>query len=218
MKVYIAAPYPVRERAATMMRVMELKGIEVTSRWLKAPDTMGDEHARKDLEDVAAADVLLALNPEDWGDKGTGGRHVELGYALALGKPILLVGERTNIFHHLSSIVQVDEISDFTKHAQKLGAEACDDFTPERAIALVVREFLRAERKHKPMNSPHEGYAVIAEELDELWDEVKADRGRDFSGLEEAVHVSAMGLRYVLDMARQASARGTKNERETITA
>lgn len=61
-------------------------------------------------------------------------------------------------------------------------------------------------------------YAVIAEELDELWDEVKADRGREFSGLEEAIQVSAMGLRYVLDMARQASARSTKNEREAITA
>lgn len=218
MKVYIAAPYPVRDRAATMMRVLELRGVEVTSRWLKAPDTMCDEHARKDLEDVAAADVLLALNPEGWEDKGTGGRHVELGYAIALGKPILLVGERTNIFHYLSSIVQVDEISDFSKHVKTLGDTVCADFTPERAIAMVVREFLRAERKHKPMNSPHEGYAVILEELDELWDEVKADRGRLNSGLDEAVQVSAMGLRYVLDMARQATARSSKNEREAITA
>ena len=204
MKVYIAAPYPLKERAARMARVLALKGIEVTSRWLTQPNPNSDAGARMDLEDIAAADALLALNPEGWEEKGTGGRHVELGYALALGKPILLVGERSNIFHHLTSVVQVDEIADFTKHVQTLGADTCDVFTPERAIALVVREFLRASRKHKPMNSPHEGWAVIAEELDELWDEVKADRGRAHSGLEEAIHVSAMGLRYVLDMARQA--------------
>lgn len=205
MKVYIAAPYPLRDKAATMMRVLELKGIEVTSRWLKAPDTMCDEHARKDLDDVAAADLLLAFNPDGWGEKGTGGRHVEFGYALALGKPILLVGERTNIFHHLSNVTQIDELQDFIKHVQRLGAETRDEFTRERAVALAVREFMRASDKHKPMNSPHEGFAVIQEEVDELWDEVKADRGRAASALTEAVQIAAMGLRYLYDMARQAS-------------
>ena len=120
MKVYIAAPYPIRDRAVSVMHVLELTGIEVTSRWLKAPDEMTDEHARKDLEDVAEADVLLALNPDGWEEKGTGGRHVELGYALARGKPVLLVGERSNIFHHLSTVTQIDEIADVVTHLQRL--------------------------------------------------------------------------------------------------
>ena len=34
----------------------------------------------------------------------------------------------------------------------------------------------RARTKHKPINSAHEGYAVILEELDEFWDEVKKKR------------------------------------------
>lgn len=29
------------------------------------------------------------------------------------------------------------------------------------------------EKFHKPFNSYHEGYAIIKEELDELWDEIK---------------------------------------------
>lgn len=70
-------------------------------------------------------------------------------------------------------------------------------------VLLMVRnEVERAIRKHKPMNSPHEGYAVIAEELDELWEDVRADAGRaPDRGIKEAVQVAAMGVRYVMDLA-----------------
>jgi hypothetical protein len=63
----------------------------------------------------------------------------------------------------------------------------------------VGDELTRAEGKFGPMASPHEGCAVIAEELDELWDEVKADatRGRM---REEALQVGAMALRFVVDL------------------
>ncbi len=54
------------------------------------------------------------------------------------------------------------------------------------------------------MHSPHEGYAVIREELDELWDEIKRDRGRELPAMEEAVQIAAMGVRYVLDLAEAA--------------
>ena len=37
----------------------------------------------------------------------------------------------------------------------------------------VVQELERAEAKFGPFNSSHEGYAVILEELDELWEVVK---------------------------------------------
>lgn len=37
----------------------------------------------------------------------------------------------------------------------------------------VVEELERAEAKFGPFNSSHEGYAVILEELDELWEVVK---------------------------------------------
>lgn len=108
MKVYIAAPYPERDYAIAVMLACEARGITVTSRWLKSPDELADKFAKEDLADVAAADWLLALNPLTYENKGTGGRHVELGYALALGKRIALVGERTNIFHYIAEIVRVD--------------------------------------------------------------------------------------------------------------
>ncbi len=62
-------------------------------------------------------------------------------------------------------------------------------------IAVEARS---ARRKFAPFNSSHEGYAVIAEELDELWDDVKANNIEH--SIDEAVQVGAMALRYVADM------------------
>jgi hypothetical protein len=70
----------------------------------------------------------------------------------------------------------------------------------EAVLDDVREEVLKAMKKHKPINGPHEGYAVLLEEVDELWDEVKPDRGRQESARKEAIQVSAMGIRYVLDV------------------
>ena len=54
--------------------------------------------------------------------------------------------------------------------------------------------------KHAPMHSPHEGVSVIREELEELWDHVKADTGRTPEARKEALQVAAMAIRYVVDL------------------
>lgn len=61
-------------------------------------------------------------------------------------------------------------------------------------------ELHRAIERHGPMNSPHEGHSVILEELDELWDHVKADTGRSPEARHEALQVAAMALRYIVDL------------------
>lgn len=61
----------------------------------------------------------------------------------------------------------------------------------------------RAIKKHAPMHSPHEGYAVILEELDELWDEVRLwqpDQPDLVAIRKEALHVAAMALRLIKDV------------------
>lgn len=68
-------------------------------------------------------------------------------------------------------------------------------------LAGVRAEVLAAAYKHAPMNSAHEGYAVIIEEVDELWDHVKADTGYTDEAMDEAVQIAAMGVRYVLDLS-----------------
>lgn len=55
-------------------------------------------------------------------------------------------------------------------------------------------------------NSAHEGYAVLAEEVDELWDQVKVNqKRRDLVAMRaEAIQVAAMAVKFVemLDAGR----------------
>ena len=68
-------------------------------------------------------------------------------------------------------------------------------------IALeIAAEVRRAEAKHAPMHSPHEGWSVIWEELEELREHVRADTGHSAEARKEAIQVAAMGLRYALNL------------------
>lgn len=67
-----------------------------------------------------------------------------------------------------------------------------------KMIQKVIAEYERASKLHKPFNSPHEGYAVIKEEVDEMWDCIKeneVDHAR-----REAMQVGAMALRFLIDI------------------
>ena len=72
----------------------------------------------------------------------------------------------------------------------------------ERVIKEVRDEIERAFKKHGPHRfaSGHEGHGVILEELDELWDEIKADRGYAESARKEAIQVAAMAIRYAAEL------------------
>ena len=67
----------------------------------------------------------------------------------------------------------------------------------------VDNEITRATQKHKPMNSAHEGYAVIKEELEELWDEIKKQNPSKTLMHKEALHVAAMALRFIQDVCEE---------------
>lgn len=84
----------------------------------------------------------------------------------------------------------------------------------ERAVSLLIKEYGRAVNLNGPFNSAHEGYAVIKEELDELWEEVRKKRGnRDMEKmLKEAIQVSAMGLRFAVDICREILIMGEDGE------
>lgn len=83
------------------------------------------------------------------------------------------------------------------------------------AIKLVHDELERAAELHGPMTSPHEGYAVLLEEVDELWAEVKANNGTSHRATSEAVQVAAMSLRYLLDLCPEESAIGHETKVQT---
>lgn len=68
----------------------------------------------------------------------------------------------------------------------------------------VFEEYRAARRKFRPARSAHEGYAILAEELDELWEVVRLrqDRaGRDRHLVDEARQVAAMALAIMVEAA-----------------
>ena len=67
----------------------------------------------------------------------------------------------------------------------------------------IKKELDKAQTKHAPMHGPHEGYAVILEEVDELWDEVRAQKHDISSMKKEALHIAAMAARFVLDLCQE---------------
>ena len=72
----------------------------------------------------------------------------------------------------------------------------------DAAAAEFSFELYRARQKFGPMASAHEGYAVIAEELDELWDIVKQKQtSRDHVAMrKEVVQLGAMVLAFLIEI------------------
>ncbi len=69
-----------------------------------------------------------------------------------------------------------------------------------QAILLISIEYDKATQKFLPFNSPHEGYAVILEEVDELWEEIKSKESTSQSMADEAIQIAAMALRFLIDL------------------
>lgn len=73
-------------------------------------------------------------------------------------------------------------------------------------VDIVLREVAQEVRsactKFPPFNSAHEGYAVLLEEVDELWQEVKVKQGMRLASKlrKEAIQVAAMAVRFALDL------------------
>ena len=83
----------------------------------------------------------------------------------------------------------------------------------ETALELIMDEFTRATKTHRPFHSPHEGYAVILEELDELWEAIRTIKNFDQRNSEmkkEAAQVAAMSMRFLCDLIDEKAKRPKK--------
>lgn len=113
--VYLAAAYSSKDDVRPHAEQLREMGFNVTAQWLDEPHaasvpftTRDPEElrafGRRDIDDIARSDVFLffSLDPEQPTKRG--GRHVELGLALATGKRVIVVGPRENIFHFLPEV------------------------------------------------------------------------------------------------------------------
>jgi hypothetical protein len=128
-KIYLAARYSRNDEMRGVRDVLHGLGFEVTSRWIDLhTDVMGD-HAtsfdaatlnttpercapigQHDLRDLERADWVINFT---CGTGGKGGRHVEFGVGLAIGKRMFVVGPRENVFHTLAGVEHFPTWRDF---------------------------------------------------------------------------------------------------------
>lgn len=126
MKIYIAARFSRRPEANRLAQVLKSYGYTITSRWVKpdqtdlpetgiseqATDSDRRRFAMEDYEDVKACDWCISLMEEPR-NNSRGGRHIEFGIALALGKKLTIIGPRETVFHHLDQVGHFDSIEEF---------------------------------------------------------------------------------------------------------
>ena len=139
MTIFIAAPWDDKKIAKEAAEKFRAAGIDVTSRWIDQPDTDDPDELHKDalrdIEDIVDSHMLVLIN---WQSRGheTSGKAVETGIAIALWKPVVVVGLRTNIYHWLNMPV-VDTVEEAITEVQR--------WEPVRD--LVRDEILSAIRK-----------------------------------------------------------------------
>jgi nucleoside 2-deoxyribosyltransferase len=113
--VYMAAQYPRREELKAYAAEARREGFEITARWLDethSPNVKMTEVPERELKDIALqdrvdierSDVMIFFAENQFAQPPRGGRHVEFGMALAMGKRIIVVGEPENVFHHLPGV------------------------------------------------------------------------------------------------------------------
>jgi NTP pyrophosphatase (non-canonical NTP hydrolase) len=72
-----------------------------------------------------------------------------------------------------------------------------------RAVITALAELEFAKENFPKFKSAHEGFAILKEEVDELWEAVRmkqSDPARDDQLRKEAVQVAAMALRFLEDV------------------
>jgi hypothetical protein len=69
-----------------------------------------------------------------------------------------------------------------------------------QALKIVEDEVKSATTKFGRFASTHEGYAIIKEELDELWDAIKNKEATGQEIATEARQVAAMAVRFLVDL------------------
>jgi hypothetical protein len=97
---------------------------------------------------------------------------------------------------------------------RKMNDDATVIFTERRdfikpLLGDVAAEMDRAINKFPPMNTLHEGYAILLEEVDELWDLVKKKQSeRPVPEVyEECIQIAAMALRIIVDCSKDGFKR-----------
>jgi hypothetical protein len=131
MRVYLASRYRDFPLMQQWREFLEDNNCTVTSRWINGDheitENANDDKARsrfavEDVEDILSAQIFICRSDPSFFRSGRGGRHVELGIALACKKVIVLVGQRENVFHYLPQVSVVSTIEEVVEFLREVRA------------------------------------------------------------------------------------------------
>ena len=89
LRVYVASKWENKQRVREIMYMLQAVGHEITYDWTTC-EVSNRQQAILDLRGVADADVFVGIFEQEASYKGA---LVELGAALALGKPVYILGD-----------------------------------------------------------------------------------------------------------------------------
>jgi hypothetical protein len=150
VSIYLAARYTRRVELCGYREELWQRGIDVTSRWLNGSHQLSDigtpigdagellvetgdqeradalrrKFATDDIEDVLAADELVAFTEVPRTSNSRGGRHVELGIALGAGRRVTVIGPRENVFCWLPQVRHFDSWPEYLGALAEAGGAA----------------------------------------------------------------------------------------------
>lgn len=109
MRFYLAASAIAQGHMKSYRHMLVEHGHMVTSRWIDVPNMLSEDamitsdsplgfhlRGKDDLEDIIKAEAMLLFT--QW-PSTTGGYHVEFGVAIAMKKPVYIIGPYRNVFH-----------------------------------------------------------------------------------------------------------------------
>jgi hypothetical protein len=71
-----------------------------------------------------------------------------------------------------------------------------------KSIKSIIAEYNHTIIKHAPIHSTYEGWALIKQKVDQLWEEIKKEEatGSKEVMLKEAAQIGAMAMRFIIDL------------------
>jgi len=116
MKLYLAARFSrMQEMGGVVAEQITKRGHTITAQWITGKEDANGMTRRQaavmDTSDVREADVLLFFAEPRGSANVGGGRHWEFGYAYALGKPCIVIGDSEQVFCDLPNVVRVPDLT-----------------------------------------------------------------------------------------------------------
>lgn len=190
---------------------------------------------RPSVEDIKEAlgfsrtdpNVQVRMVPVPGLAKSLSGQRFNLDeFMRAIGENVTANGNvvEANIPHAGDDPANLEEVEALEEQIKKAESEeryAAGNGYAHNIANEVLEELGRAVKAHGSFQSAHEGWAVLMEEVDELWSEVKLKGGGGYTAAarKEAIQVAAVAIRFVLDLdpGEENTRDGWEDDSDTTT-